>query len=129
MYRLTNHPDQVQRLTDGAIIPDDPANTDYAAYLDWVAAGNTPEPMLEQGPVVPEYVSRYQARAALLEAGLLVAVEDHFTALPDSSLEKLAWQEAPTVHRGSDALLNAATVLGLSPNQIDALFVRASEFV
>jgi hypothetical protein len=25
-------------------IPFDPANTDYAAYLAWVEAGNTPEP-------------------------------------------------------------------------------------
>ena len=31
---------------DGTIlgIPPDPANTDYAAYLEWVEAGGTPEP-------------------------------------------------------------------------------------
>jgi hypothetical protein len=34
----------IVRLTDAAIIPLDPANTDYAAYLDWIAAGNTPDP-------------------------------------------------------------------------------------
>jgi len=32
-------------------IPPDPANTDYAAYLEWVAAGNTPEPAPEPEPV------------------------------------------------------------------------------
>lgn len=39
MYKQTSTT-LVVRITDGANIPPDPANRDYAEYLAWVAAGN-----------------------------------------------------------------------------------------
>ena len=33
----------IQKISDNAVIPFDPANTDYQEYLEWVVEGNTPE--------------------------------------------------------------------------------------
>jgi len=38
----------VIRLLDNTYIPFDPANTDYAEYLKWLAEGNTPQPANEE---------------------------------------------------------------------------------
>ena len=53
MYQLLNR-NWVIRKLDEARIPLDPANTDYQAYLKWLAEGNEPLPAIE--PVVEEPV-------------------------------------------------------------------------
>ena len=42
--KITSEINIVLRLADNAYIPFDPANTDYQAYLKWLADGNTPLP-------------------------------------------------------------------------------------
>jgi len=47
MYKLINQPlggQSVLRLSDNAYIPFDPANTDYQAYLKFLAEGGQPLP-------------------------------------------------------------------------------------
>jgi fructose-specific phosphotransferase system component IIB len=63
MYKLTNH-NSIKRLSDNATIPPDPANRDYAEYLEWVAAGNNPLPVdpptTEQ--IIAEFTNAIQQR-------------------------------------------------------------------
>ena len=60
-YQLTDT-NCILRLADNAFIPPDPGNTDYAAYLKWVKAGNMPEPAPE--PPAPVELTPAQKLAA-----------------------------------------------------------------
>ena len=68
-YQLTAT-DCILRLADNAFIPPDEANTDYAAYLAWVAAGNMPEPAPIVAPPAPLTPAEKLARSGLTVAEL-----------------------------------------------------------
>jgi hypothetical protein len=76
MYQLTTST-SIIRLTDGATIPNDPGNRDYREYLDWVEAGNTPEPAPEPEPI-PVLTTEQKLEAA----GLTVAELKELFGLP-----------------------------------------------
>ena len=61
-YQLTAS-DLILRITDGAFIPPDPANTDYAAYKAWLDEGNTPLPAPAPEPA-PELTTEQKLEAA-----------------------------------------------------------------
>ena len=67
-YQLTTG-DCILRLADNAFIPNDPGNTDYREYLDWLADGNTPDPAPEPLPLPPPLTPVEKLAAA----GLTVA--------------------------------------------------------
>ena len=78
MYKLTDS-DSIIRIADKAHIPNDPANTDYANYLEWVEAGNTataadaiPDPTYQENRV-SEYPPIGDQLDALYHAGVFPA--------------------------------------------------------
>jgi hypothetical protein len=74
--------------------------------------------------IVPQTVSRFQARAALLGAGLLEQVETMMESA--DPLAKLAWQEGQEVRRNSPLVRSMAQALQLSDEQLDDLFIQAA---
>lgn len=77
-------------------------------------------------PVVPPVVSRFQARAALMLAGLLDDVEALMAAPDTPALAKLAWADAQEFERQSPTIAALAGAVGLTEQDIDALFITAA---
>ena len=83
MYKATNST-SITRTADGASIPADPANTDYAQYLQWLSAGNTPEPA-DPAPIEPvaDQITRLEREQLLPRATrefMLAYLETTYTA-------------------------------------------------
>ena len=70
-------------------------------------------------------VSRFQARAALHGAGLLSAVEK--AVANADPITQLAWADALEFRRNSPTIAALAGVVGLTDDQLDALFIAAGQ--
>jgi hypothetical protein len=88
-YKLTaaEEPCGVIRVEDGASIPPDEANRDYAEYLKWVEEGGVPDPYVEPEPVPPtptqeqEVLFDHENRVRALEGQPPLTMEDFATKL------------------------------------------------
>lgn len=79
---------------------------------------------------VPESVTRAQGKAALITAGLWPGVLDFVAAIPDPTeraLAEVALHDTQQWRRDSPFFNTAATALGLTGEQLDALFLAASK--
>lgn len=124
-YKLTDGP-SIIRQSDGAFIPADPGNRDYAEFLAWKAAGNEPAPVDLVTPPVPASASRLGLMRALKEQGLWTQVKDLIAADPETQEE---WDVAIEIKRTDPLAQNIIAALSLSGIFVDALLVRAAELV
>lgn len=110
-----------ERPTGDVVEPADPVQVDGVWTQQWSVREFTAE---EKASRAPRSVTMRQARLALLQAGLLNHVAQ---AISQASMAvQIEWEYAATVERGNDLTLSIAAGLGMTSEQIDALFVTAA---
>lgn len=85
----------------------------------------TPPP----APAIPQSVTRRQAKQALSISGFLDQVQPAIDAIADPlqrSLMQIEWDDSQEFLRDRPQLIQLATALGLTDEQIDELFILAA---
>lgn len=111
------HPDAVQ-------LPDDSRAGPGWAWVNGAAVEPPPPP-----PVVPDKVTKRQARQAMVKAGIAwAAVQAKIDAMaePQRSLTQSWWDDSNDYERHNATLVAMATQLGLDSAALDALFILAA---
>ena len=122
MWTYTSEDQTVVTNGEGLFVPCDGGNSDWR---DILASGDPIAAYVPPPPSVPVSISPRQLRLALLNIGALDDVEDAL-ATQDRAAQ-IAWEFSLEYLR-SDPLLNSiGAALGFSPEEIDALFVSASQ--
>lgn len=80
-------------------------------------------------PAIPDVISRFQALAALMQAGLLQAVQAWASDPGTNPLHRLAFETATEFSRASPALNAGAEALGWTSDQLDDLFRTGAEIL
>ena len=107
MYQLTSG-DTILRLSDNAFIPQAPGNRDFRLYLEWLEAGNTPEPAPAPPALGPDYIAFWDA---LTTSTIYTAIrEQSFTSLPMNTLatELIALLGDAKAGRANEAAIQAS---------------------
>lgn len=104
----------VIRLSDGAFIPADPLNRDWAAYQDWLAAGNAPQPAPSVEPPTTVSSAAFYDRFTDAEKLAIAAAATASPAIFAGLVHGLSTGEVPlgsaTLAGWMDALVQAGAI-------------------
>ena len=122
-HAYSNHPEQMAMLRADL-------GADAAQYEDLIAEVEATYVPPEPQPIpVPQQITRAQGKAALIMQGLWGAVLDYVASIQDPTqraLAEVALNDTPTWERSSPFLNAAANGLGMTDEQLDALFIQAA---
>lgn len=132
MYKLTKTV-SILRLSDNAVIPQSEGNTDYQAYLAWVAKGNTPEPADPEPVIVPQEISKAQGIAVMSQvviedSNLWLKVKTYFDTEADEISRDLFYA-IQVFNRQSPMLNSLKAKFGLDDVTLDQLFIEGAKVV
>lgn len=100
---------------------------DREADWDALEASQNQQPI---APTVPQSLSRAQARAALILAGLIDQVQPAIDTIADPLQRALVqndWDNRSTFDRDNPTLLSLSSALGLTDAQLDGLFIEGAK--
>ncbi|RAI36229.1 hypothetical protein CH341_30470 [Rhodoplanes roseus] len=128
MYRAGPF-DTIVRLSDGMVIPTDPANRDRQMFEQWVADGHAPLPVAVADDPVPA-ISKAQCLLWLLQLGKTEADVDAFIeAIPDPTdreIARIEWRHRSIFRHDHPLMVAAADAFGLQADQLPDAFRAAS---
>lgn len=117
-------PDKIEQRVGGEGVDEngDPIEGFYGWWQSWTGRNRTPEEKR-----VGVSVTMRQARLALLQQGLLSTVNAAVAGLPEGEKEaaEIQWEYGSEVNRLSPLVVGLMPTLGMSDEEIDALFVLA----
>ena len=96
---------------------------------EWDGSGFAEIVVVAPVPVIPQSATMRQARLALLGAGLLAHVNAAIEAMPgiEGEAARIEWEFASEIRRDSPLVSGLSEALGLTSEQLDALFIEAAK--
>lgn len=77
--------------------------------------------------LVPDRISLMQAKMFLHSQGLLDDVDNYMNDPGTDAAARIYWQNASHLHRNHPIVAGVAQVLGLTSEQVDAMFIAAEK--